>query len=180
MEIGERLAGAGSPVLVEATYHNFRAVADGLVRELLDRHDHGIVVTADRTFEELEDEFAYQGLDTDRLRYIDLVSDTRGLSPEDDRVTTISSPTAYNDITIALSDRLEEVGDDAFLVVDSFTAWLLYGSLKRTGNFVKKLTDRAGEHDVPAYILVLREQVDEDVIERFMTFCETEIDLTQD
>jgi len=167
-----------SPVLVEATYHNFRQVADELVGRLLDRHEHGIVLTADRSFEELEDEYAYLGLETDRLRYIDLVSDKRGLDPGDERVQVMTSPTAYNDISIALTDALDAVGDDAFLVIDSFTAWLLYGSVKQTGNFVKKLTDKAVESGAPSFIMVLSEQIDEEVIERFMTFCGSDLDMT--
>lgn len=167
-----------SPVLVEATYHNFRRVADELVARLLDRHETGIVLTADRSFEELEDEYAYQGVDTDRLRYIDLVSDKRGLHPDDDRVRVIASPTAYNDISIALTDALDAAGEDAFLVVDSFTAWLLYGSVKRTGNFVKKLTDKAADGGGPSFIMVLEEQIDDEVIDRFMTFCGSRLDLT--
>lgn len=174
----------GSDVtLVLTDQSTFRSAADSIIELFTGEGYHGIVLTTDRSFDELEEELDYHGIDTDKLSYLDIVSKTRGITTSRDDVEQINSPTAFNDVSIGLKDLIDQVNDtsdDRFILLDSFTAWLLYGNLKDTGNFVKRTTDRARDEGYTYIMTAVVEQLEDETVEKLMTFCDTKIDLTGD
>lgn len=168
--------------LILTDQSSFRRVADGIVKYFTSNGFYGIIFTADRTFQDLEEELDYHDVETDKLMYLDLVAKTRGITTDRDDVELINSPTAFNDVSIGLRElitQVDEQSEDRFILMDSFTAYLLYGNLKDTGNFIKRTTDRARDHDYTYIMTAVRAQLDDETIEKLMTFCDTKIDLTE-
>jgi len=160
---------------------NFRDVADELTATLVSNGYEGMYFTVDRTFEEIRECISYRDADTEKLLFLDLVGKQRGLEVDDDRVTLIESPTAFNDIMISFDKFLERLErEKTFVLLDSFTAYMLHGQLKEIGNFVKRLTDHARENGTKFVVLALKQQINEDILERFMTFCDEKCDMAEE
>ncbi|MDY6770885.1 MAG: hypothetical protein SV186_02910 [Candidatus Nanohaloarchaea archaeon] len=168
-------------LFVLVNYNNFRDVADQITCRLLEEDYACIFLTADRTFDEVREELEYRGADTSDVYVIDLTAARKGIESADEKTTLISSPTAYNDINLAFSDMYDRIkSEKLFVMLDSFTAWLLYGELKETGNFVKRLTDKAQEHGAKFVVMAMHNQLDDDAVDRFMTFCDEKFDFSDE
>lgn len=168
----------GETALVLVNSDNFREVADQLTADLLDAGQVGVFFTADRQFDEILEDLEYRGADCSDLQFLDIVSKSRGIQAEDDCVRMINSPTAFNDILLELNDLLDSMGDGDFVVLDSFTAYVLYGDVGDVGNFVKRISDELKDRDMTFYVFAMHQQIDEGVVEKCMTFCDEKIDLS--
>lgn len=178
-EVFESLDGSQvSLVLTSDT--NFRDAADSITSFFLERGFEGIFYTADRTYKEVRDELDYKGAETDDLLFIDAVCMSRGLEVDDSFVEAITSPTAFNDIKLAFNDLLSDLGEDRFVILDSFTSYLLYGDLKDVGNFVKAISDKLRDNDTSFIIMAVENQISDEVEERLMSFCDEKVDLTDE
>jgi hypothetical protein len=172
---------ADDVVLVLVNHNNFRDVADELTADMVASGEECIVFTTDRAFEELRDDLGFRDLDPEEYYILDLIAEKKGIEGEDEWMERISSPTAFNDISIAFTDLYDRMeGDDRVVILDSLTAWLLYGDLKEIGNFVKKMTDKAKDNGARFVILAMETLVDDDTIDRLMTFCDQKIDLSDE
>ncbi len=172
---------ADDVVLVLVNHNNFRDVADELAADLIGNGEECIVFTADRAFEEVRDDLSYRDIEPEEYYILDLIAEKKGIEGEDEYMERISSPTAFNDISIAFTDLYDRMeGDERVVILDSLTAWLLYGSLKEVGNFVKKMTDKAKNNGARFVILAMHTLVDADTIDRLMTFCDQKIDLSEE
>lgn len=172
---------ADDVVLVLVNHNNFRDVADELAADMVKDGEECIVFTTDRAFDELREDLAYRDIDPEEYYILDLIADKKGIDGGDDRMERISSPTAFNDISIAFTDLYDRMeGKDRVVVLDSLTAWLLYGNLKEVGNFVKKMTDKAKDNNARFVILAMETLIDDDTIDRLMTFCDQKIDLSDE
>ena len=167
----------GEVFLVLVDYDNFRKVSNMLTAELLEKGLEGIFFTTDRTFEDVREELDFEGADATSLRFIDVVSKKRGITDADGKVDLVDSPTAFNDINLAFSRFFDDAGPGSFVVLDSFTSYLLYGNLKPIGNFVKKMTDKSRDRESKFFLLAMKTQIDDETIERLMTFCDRKFDL---
>ncbi|MDY6778573.1 MAG: hypothetical protein SVU32_07950 [Candidatus Nanohaloarchaea archaeon] len=168
-------------VLVLTNRENFRDLANGVAGGLLEEGFRGIFFTADRTYREVQEDMEYSGFDTEDLWFIDIVGSNRGISEAPEDVELTNSPTAYNSINIALTDLFDEIeGEERFVLLDSFTSFLLYGDLKTVGNFVKRATDKARENDAAFIIMAIGDQIDEETVEKLMSFCDTKIDCSDE
>jgi len=165
-------------VLVLVNHNNFRDVADELAVEMVADGEECIVLTADRAFDEVRDDLAYHDIDPEQYYILDLIAEKKGVSGDDAYMERISSPTAFNDISIAFTDLYDRMEEDRVVILDSLTAWLLYGNLKEIGNFVKTMTDKAKDNGARFVILAMATLVDADTVDRLMTFCDTKIDLS--
>lgn len=169
--------------LILTDQSSFRTVANSVVEYYTTNDYSGIIFTTDRSFEDIEDELTYHNIEIDDLSFLDLVSKTRGITTSRDDVELITSPTAFNDVSIGLRELINQMNDeskDRFILLDSLTAYLLYGNLKDIGNFIKRTTDRARDEDYTYIMTAVKTQLDEEVVKKLMTFCDTKIDLTTD
>lgn len=173
--------GSEDVVLVLVNANNFRDVADELTADLVQDGTECILFTTDRAFEEIRDDLSYHDIDPDEFYILDLIAEKKGIDGDDEWMERISSPTAFNDISIAFTDLYDRMeGDDRVVILDSLTAWLLYGNLKEVGNFVKKMTDKAKDNDARFVILAMETLIDDDTVDRLMTFCDEKIDLSDE
>ena len=169
----------GDTFLVLVDYENFRKVANEITRSLVEKGSEGIYFTTDRTYETLSEEFSFEGIDLDKLYFIDVVSKIREVDPDDDNVEFIDSPNAFNDISITFTKFFERMDGEGFVVLDSFTSYLLYGNLKDVGNFVNKMVGKTRRNDSEFYIIAMATQVEEEVLEKLGSICDETLDFVE-
>ncbi len=164
-------------VLVNST--NFREVADTLTADLLAEGFEGIFFTADRTSSQVRDELEFREADASGLSLLDVVSKKRGLREFDPSVEAIGSPNAFNDINIAFEDLSEGLdGEKKFLLLDSFTSYVLYSNRADVGRFVARLADKCREKEMAFFVLAVEEQLEEEVREDIEKFVDEVVDLS--
>ncbi len=165
----------GDVFLVLVDYNDFRDVADCITKKLLDNGLEGIFFNADRDFPTLKKDLEYREVDVDRLFFIDVVSKMRQMDEELVRTEFIDSPTAYNDINLAFSNFYQKEDID-FVLLDSFTSYLLYGNLKSIGNFVNKMAEKAKKFGAKFIIIAMEPQLEEEVVEKLESICDNSFD----
>lgn len=169
----------GEVFLVLVDYNNFRDISNQLTSQLLEKFDEGIFFTTDRSYTEVLDELEYMGTDLESLYFIDVISKKRGITKENEKVELVDAPTAFNDINLAFSKFYQQDEKEKFVLMDSFTSYLLYGNLKPLGNFVKKMTDKAKKYGSKFYIMAMKTQIDDEIIGKLMSFCDKKYDFSE-
>ncbi len=165
----------GDVFLVLVDYRDFREVADGMTKKLVDNGLEGIFFSTDRDFKTLEADLEYRDIEMDNLYFIDVVSKMRNLDKDLDNVEMIDSPTAFNDINLAFSKFLDR-GNVDFVLLDSFTSYLLYGDLKSIGNFVNSMANKVKKEGSKFLILAMEPQLEENVVEKLESICDRSFD----
>ncbi len=169
----------GKVFLVLVDYNNFRKIANRVTQKMLETEKEGIYFTADRGYKEVLEDLEYIGADAEDLYFIDVVSKRRNCGEKSEKVELIQNPTAFNDINLAFSKFYEISDSDEFVIIDSFTCYLLYGSLKPIGNFIKEMSEKASKRNATFIILAMKTQLDEEVISKLESIADKTVDYSE-
>ncbi|MDY6776813.1 MAG: hypothetical protein SVQ76_01775 [Candidatus Nanohaloarchaea archaeon] len=176
--LADRIEGRDT-VLLLCDESNFREVADRTTKQLLDEGRDGVFLTVDRSFREVEDDLEYLGADTEDLLYLDTVSSSRGITTGREDVVLVNSPTSYNDINLAVSDLMKELSEEGFVLLDSFTSYLVYDDLGSVGDFVHRIFDKVSDSGRMFLMTAVKSQMEDEALERCREICGRSIDLTE-
>lgn len=106
----------------------------------------GVYVSLNKTQKSTEDMLSRAGINTERLFFIDCVTDYR--SRED--VLHIA-PHDLLTLTQAVNYFIKEIPGDKFLIIDALSTLLIYNDDDKVAQFVRLVTEAASEHDVACY-----------------------------
>lgn len=117
--------------------------SESLIHLLKLMHDRAICfVTLNKPAPALERAFAYFNVPTDKMFFIDAVSGGLGKSQEKDNVLYVSSPEAFTELSIAMSEILRTKKFDA-LLFDSLSTLLIYsGNGYRAERFAASVIEK--------------------------------------
>jgi KaiC/GvpD/RAD55 family RecA-like ATPase len=102
----------------------------------------GIYISLSRDYPEISAHLRGQGVDMEKLTFIDGVSEMYGVEKVDSPyVTYVASPLSFSGIMDAVRENVvTHSADKKFVLLDSITTVLLYNSLSRTMEFSNVLT----------------------------------------
>jgi len=134
--------------LLNAPIENYEDINTEAVRVLTeDLGYQGIYITVNKCYPELLKILSEGGLDTDKLYFIDAISQTYGeISRETKKCKYVFGPLNTEKIVESARDFLLEMkGEEVFVFLDSITTILLYNHLARTIRFSNFLTQTLKE-----------------------------------
>lgn len=182
----KKLKKTGWITLLNAPIENYVEVNMEAIRVLIeDMGFEGIYITVNKPYPELVSEFSKAGLDISKLHFIDAISQTYGMKPEETKQCKyVFGPLNIEGIVNAVREFLPEIktpNTQIFVFIDSITTVLLYNHLPRTIRFSKFLTSDLRELRINGVMVsIAAGMTSERLIGEVKQLCDEVIDITGD
>jgi len=141
---------------------------------LVKRKLFGIYITVNKPFDSLRTWLKKNGIDVDKLFFIDAVTRTiaeRAMLTE--KCLFISSPTNLTDLSISLAQILKNPKPEKkFILLDSLSTLLIYNSPETVLQFVHFISSKMRMSRILGLFLCLEEEKSKKVISSLSQFCD--------
>jgi KaiC/GvpD/RAD55 family RecA-like ATPase len=140
-----------------------------------------IYITLGKSCKDLEGMYKTAGVDTNKVYYIDAISQMYGEKASVKRCVYASGPLDIDSITVSLRELLAKLGKEKKCVfLDSVTTVLLYNSLPRTIRFSHFLTQTLKKLGVTGILVsIAKGKSTEKLIAELKKLCDEVIDVTK-
>lgn len=140
----------------------------------------GIYVTVNRSAVSIREDLNEKGISTDNVLFVDTIARHTGEYEEkdDDNIIYLDSPKNLTDISIVISQAMEQLGEQQkFIFFDTLSTLTVYNDENEVNNFAHHITGRLRSEDVPGILLLLREMANESLIAQLTQFCDTVVEI---
>lgn len=172
--------------LLNAPIENYMQVNVEAIRVLIEDFKYqGIYITVNKPYSDLVAEFSKAGLNTNKLKFVDAISQTYGIRPKENKQCRyVFGPLNIEGIVDAVRKFLPEITvaqSKIFVFIDSITTVLLYNHLPRTVRFSKFLTEDLKKLKVSGIMVsVAAGLTSERLVKEVKEFCDEVIDIESD
>jgi archaellum biogenesis ATPase FlaH len=158
-------------VLAVTSPINYFALYVNTLKNLLQTDLSGLCITFNRSSKALEDVMRKQHVDTSRLYFVDCISKASGVEDKTIKSEYADSPSALSSISMAITEKLGQMGDKKFILFDSITTLLIYNELANVLQFMDYIVNRMRDEDVKTIIFAV-EEGDPRLINHLMQSCD--------
>lgn len=139
----------GSIIMLEAPVENYFKTNTESIKFLLDKGFEGVYMSFQRPFRNVNDFFAKNNVDINRLFVIDGASSAVGSNQDDNpRCVNISSSCEFEEIIFAVRDSLSKLkGKKRFVFIDSLSTMALCETSTETYRFLNNIIESAGKKE---------------------------------
>jgi len=177
-----RLKKTGWITLLNAPIEHYIDINNEAIGVLLEDLDYqGIYITVNKPYTELLKIFAERGVNTSKLRFIDAISQTYGITAKETKQCKyVFGPLNIEGIVNAVEQFLTKPKKHrkTFVFIDSITTILLYNHLPRTVRFSQFLTKKLRSLDISGIMVsVTSGLTSERLIKELKQLCDEVIDI---
>ncbi|HII38477.1 TPA: hypothetical protein HA318_00540 [Candidatus Micrarchaeota archaeon] len=134
--------------------------------------DAGVYVTVNKPFEVLKPVFEKKGIPTERVFFIDLITQTSGAKvAEHKNCLFLASPRNLTDFSIALNEVINSLpAGKKFMILDSFNTFTLYNDAQTMLRFTHFISGRLRAWNVRGVIFAVKEETDGKLVAQLSQF----------
>jgi KaiC/GvpD/RAD55 family RecA-like ATPase len=159
-------------VLLETKAEDAFDAGVAAVKILTDKKYNGVIVSASRPYKNLLDHYAQKGVDVDDLFILDCICKKHGDTEDLDNVLHLEDASALTDISIAIDESIKQIGDKAFLFIDSITALLIHNDPAVFVRFIHHLLTRMRVNGLNGLVLSLEEGRNSEIRAEIVQLCD--------
>ena len=144
-----------------------------IVKTLVEKGYHIIIITTNQPFEVLKKNYERSGIDVSRLSFIDAITSYAiGTTPQGEQnVRFIGTPSNLTDLGIAFTGVLNEFSDKRpCILFDSVSTMLIYLPSANISKFVHYIANKLRLIDTPGIFLAVGKGLDPMMISNLSTF----------
>lgn len=150
------------------------------LRVLIKKKDMcGIYITFNRPYSTLKEAVEKQGIDSSKLFFIDLITETAGGKVErgaGERCFYVSSPKNLTELSILMEQAMLRLPRERrFVFIDSISTMLIYNDPDTVLRFVHSLTGKMRLLGITGIIFLLEKESDEKFRAQISQFCDAVI-----
>lgn len=131
----------------------------------------GVFVSVNKPYSTVKEELE-RSATLDKIVFVDCASRLAGLSPAGEKLVLINNPADLVEISVAISNALERLGTEGFLVFDSPFSLLIYNPEESLTKFVHTLSLRLKSAKFTGIFL----GVEQEAVRKMMKFLSMVVD----
>lgn len=136
----------------------------------------GLYITVNRPYSSLREILKRNGVDIDRIFFIDCITTTvKGSPKEDERCIYIDSPNSLTDISISITEALEAIKGKKFLFMDTLSTLLIYNSSGSLAKFSHFLISKIKLLKLTGIFISVEDEMDKSLLKQISQFCDKTI-----
>jgi len=133
-------------------------------------------VTLNKTFASLKESFAKEGINLDNLVFIDAISKSIKMAPEQtDSAYFVSSPSAMTELSLAMTKFLKHNFD--YIIFDSFSNLLIYHQKDAVVKFISSIVNKIKASNTKAVFYAIKSKEHEGMVQQCSMFVDKVIDM---
>ncbi len=142
----------------------------------------GLYVTINQPYITLQNLFNREGIDLNKLFFIDCITQTAGGRAErTSNCLFINSPSSLTELGIALTQAIQAMpAGKKFIFLDALSTLLIYNEAGTIAKFSHFLINKIKLLGLTGVVMSVEKEMDEKLLTQIEQFCDKVIDLTQD
>lgn len=174
----------GSVLLLLIDAENYTKINTLLLDVLINEQKlPGIYVTVNRPYTTLIRTLADKDIDTSRIFFIDMISQTVGEKFRDDykNCVFISSPESLTELAIALGQAVQAIPEkNKFIFFDTLSTLLIYNHVGTVSKFIHFFSSKIRVWGVEGIILSLEKETDERLLSQLTQFSDDVLEIVSE
>ncbi len=165
--------------LVTSEHHD-DAIVKILKTVLVDQSITVIYMTTNKPYDNLVKKFSQDGIDTERICFIDSVSlPVWGRVSDTSRCLYVDSPSNLTDISMSLEKTLKNIKGNKFVVLDSLNTLLLYNSFELVLKFIHFSTTYLRSISAGCAIVSFPQDTETSVVKEVSSFVDKVVEVSK-
>ena len=174
----EILGSPGFIVLIETSSENALEIGLDAVKMLIEDKQKGIIISANRPFSNVINLYKKNNIDTSRLFFIDLVSQSQSENlTKSNNVVYIEHVSDLTSISISLVKAIETIKGRKFVFIDSITTMLIHNNEHSLARFVHGILTRLRIDGVNGVMMLLENKESNEIRAEIAQLCDKVIKL---
>lgn len=171
----------GSIYLIITTAKTIMKTNLDVLKVLINQGLFGLYVTINQPYITLQNLFNREGIDLNRLFFIDCITQTAGGRAErTSNCLFINSPSSLTELGIALTQAIQAMPPGKkFIFLDALSTLLIYNEAGTIAKFSHFLINKIKLLGLTGVVMSVEKEMDERLLTQIEQFCDKVIDLTQ-
>ncbi len=165
-------------VIIETRAEESTEVTLESLNILIQRGYRGIVISANRPYQNLIDIYNQSGIDTKKIYVVDCISKAYGVDLEDaENVVYVQNVASLTDLSVSLNKMIGEVDGKRFIFIDSITTMLIHNRPEVFVKFIHSILTKMRIHKISGLLLSLETETDTEIKAEILQLCDKVIKL---
>ena len=165
-------------VLVETNAEKAFEVALSIVKVLTEKHDYGIIVSANRPYVNLLNIYQRNNIDISKVFIVDLISKNQNADFEAENVMFVENASSLTDISLSVNRRIKEFEGQKFVFIDSLTTMLIHNDPYVFARFIHSVLTRMRLNSVGGVMVSLTDRTNREIRAEIAQLCDRVIKVT--
>ena len=133
-------------VLIITSIDNIQDATNETIRYFTDRKIPGIYVCFNKPQKAIKRILEAEKINTEKIFFVDCITSAISEVENEENVLHISNPADLTSLSIAISEFVEKIPSEKFLVIDALSSLLIYNTENLVVKFVKSVIEESGRH----------------------------------
>jgi len=147
------LKGEYSSLLVITAVENIQDIMKSVVSSLTKKNIPGVYLCFNKPYRTMKNFFKEKGVKTEKMFFIDCISSNVSETETKDNVLYMESPADLTGISIAITEFIEKIPGEKYLVLDALTTLLIYNRENLVIKFVKSLLAQGSKYGFKIFVV---------------------------
>ena len=159
-------------ILLETTAEKAFEIGTASVKLLAEKHDRGIIISANRPYANLVNIYEKNNIDTSKMFFLDCVSKDHDADIPADNVVFIENVSALTDISLSINERINMPNGKKFLFLDSIPTMLIHNKPYVFARFVHNILTKMRLNGVGGLLISLQDKTNREIRAEIAQLCD--------
>lgn len=152
----------------------------GLFRRFLNKQKiPGVYITVNKSYERLVEELSLSGINTKKVKVIDMITKMTGLTPVSGKnVDYLESATDLMELSLLLEKRMGAIRErQKFIILDSISTLLVYNETQHVEKLIHALIEKVNKFKAKGMLIVVKSKEHTGVIQTISQFFDRVVEI---
>ena len=159
-------------VLVETSAENAFEVMLAAVKALTEKNDHGIIISANRPYTNLINNYQRSKINTSKIHILDLISKNQNADIPADNVMFMENASSLTDIALSVNNHIKTLNGKKFIFIDSITTMLIHNEPYVFARFIHSILTRMRINGIGGLLISLTDKTSREVRAEIAQLCD--------
>ena len=162
-----------SIILIETTPEKIFSLGLEVVKHFSKISDSGIIVTTNRPYSNLVGLFTKNGVDLEKMFFLDCISKSHNADFKSNKVTFIDNISALTDISVSINQRIHETnGKKKFVFFDSIPNMVIHNNPHVFASFIHSVLTMMRLNGVRGVLVSIKEGNNKEIRAEIIQLCD--------
>ena len=162
----------GGIILLETSADKSFETSLASVKHLLKNNDNGIIISANRPYNNLMSVYKKNNIDTSKIFVLDLISKSQNAEIDAKNVKYLENVSALTNISLAINECIKILNGKKFIFIDSITTMLLHNEPYIFARFIHSVLTRMRVNGIEGLLVSLEDRTNREVRAEIAQLCD--------
>ena len=159
-------------VLVETYAEKAFEVTLAAVKALTDKNDHGIIISANRPYVNLLNNYERNDINTSKVHILDLISKNLNADNPTSNVMFMENASSLTQISLSVNNYIKDLNGKKFIFIDSITTMLIHNEPYVFARFIHSMLTKMRINGIGGLLISITDKTNREVRAEIAQLCD--------